>query len=334
MKYIEPKDHHAQRRPVHRAHRQLHIEPISAPLHVITTVFNPLRYLSRNKLYVQFERHVEDAGAICWTVELVLRDRHHQVTHYENPQHIQLRGPGELWYKENLQNIGVTRLPQDAEYVAFVDADFHFTRADWATETVQMLQHYDAVQMFSGMTYETNEHRRHGVLNGFAYLHCNQHKMPKHYGHQGAVGGAWAFRRSALKKLGGLLDTCILGSGDWHMAFSLAMREDYHPDLTRLSAVPGYIAAIRRWQENARILNGNIGYVDCHAIHHWHGPMKNRGYTTRPEILVRNHFDPLTDLIRDENGVLQLRGNKPKLRDDIRTYFRQRNEDSIEAIEL
>lgn len=334
MKYIKPGDQRAQRTPVHRAHRQLHVEPVNAPLYVITTMFNPLRYLSRYKLYVQFEKHCLDAGAIPYTVELALRDRNHQVTHYENPQHIQLRGPGEIWYKENLGNIAVSWLPEDAEYIAFVDADFHFTRADWAVETVHVLQHVDACQMFSGLTYETHDHRRHGVLNGFAYLHCNQHKMPKHYGHQGAVGGAWAFRRSALKKLGGLLDICILGSGDWHMSFALAMRDDYHPELTHLKAIPGYIDAIKRWAENARVLNGNIGYVDCHAIHHWHGPMKARGYTTRPQILVRNEFDPLNDLIRDEQGVLQLRGNKPKLRDEIRTYFRQRNEDSIESVEL
>jgi hypothetical protein len=38
----------------------------------------------------------------------------------------------------------------------------------------------------------------------------------------GATGGAWAFRRPAFDAVGGLLDTCILGSADWHMAFGLA----------------------------------------------------------------------------------------------------------------
>lgn len=334
MKYITPADHRAQRRPTHRAHRQLHVEPVSAPLYVVTAMFNPLRYLSRYKHYVAFEKHCQDAGAICYTIELALRDRHHQVTKHDNPCHIQVRGQSELWYKENLQNVAVQFLPQDAEYIAFVDADFHFTRSDWATETVQMLQHYDAVQMFSSMTYETHDHRRHNVLNGFAYLHCNQHRLPREYGHQGAVGGAWAFRRSALIKLGRLLDSCILGSGDWHMAFALAMREDYHPELTALRELPQYIKAIKLWRDNATVLKGNIGYVDCHVIHHWHGPMRNRAYTTRPQILIRNHFDPYEDLLYDVNGVLQLRGNKPKLRDDIRTYFRQRNEDSIDSVEI
>ena len=330
MKYIRPADHYAQRRVVHPAHRQIHVEPI-APLYVVIAMFNPLRFQSRYRLYHAFEKHCQDAAAIPYTVELALRDRHHEVTKFDNPCHIQLRGQSELWYKENLGNIGLSCLPEDAEYVAFVDADFHFTRADWATETVHMLQHYDAVQMFSSMTYETYDHRRHGVLDGFAYSHCNQGTIPKEYGHQGAVGGAWAFRRSALRKLGGLLDTCILGSGDWHMAFALAMRDDWHPEM-RLKQCPEYVNSIRRWAEQAKVLQGNIGYVEGHCIHHWHGPMQKRGYTTRPQILVNNHYDPLVDIIYDEQGVIQLAGNKPKLRDDIRAYFRSRSEDSIDVM--
>lgn len=329
MKYITPADHRAERRSVHPSQRQIHVQPITAPLYVVTSMFNPNRYQSRYRLWYGFEKHCIDSGAIPYTVELSLRDRHHEVTVPEDPRHIQLRGESELWFKENLMNVGTSKLPADWEYVAFVDADFLFTRPDWATETVHMLQHYDVVQMFSHMTYETFDHRSHGTLNGFAYLHLNQATIPKHYGHQGAVGGAWAFRRSAFEKVGGLLDCCILGSADWHMAFAMAMRDDVHPDMN-LSAAPGFVAAIKRWAERAKLLRGNIGFVNGHVIHHWHGPMKNRGYTWRSSILTDNHFDPLTDLKYDWQGVLQLTKEKPALRDAIRAYFKQRHEDSID----
>lgn len=332
MKQITPADHFQQRRTVHPSHRTLHTEPISSPLYVVTAVFNPQRFQSRQRLYHAFEKHAEDAGAIPYTVELALRDRHFEVTDSENPQHIQVRGESELWYKENLFNIAVRHLPKDWEYVAMVDADFHFTRADWAEETLHMLQHYHAVQMFAYLTYETFDHRPLNQMRSFAYLHVNRQQIPMEYGHQGAVGGAWAFRRSAFGQIGGMLDCCILGSGDWHMAFGLAMREDYHPELTELAAIPEYIAKIRKWHNQAKVLKGNIGYVDGHAIHHWHGSLRNRGYQTRPQILIRNHFDPTQDLIYDENGVLQFAGNKPALRDDIRAYFRQRHEDSIDIL--
>ena len=41
----------------------------------------------------------------------------------------------------------------------------------------------------------------------------------------GATGGAWAFRRSALEAVGGLLDICILGHGDWSIAFGLVCQD-------------------------------------------------------------------------------------------------------------
>ena len=326
VKYITPEDHYRQQGYTDPAHRQLHVTPVSAPLYVVTAMFNPLRFASRYRLFHDFEKHVADAGAILYTVELALRDRHHEVTRFDNPHHIQLRGRSELWYKENLQNIGVRALPQDAEYIAFVDADFHFTRSDWATETVQMLQHHPVVQMFHQLSYETYDHRVHNRMDGFAYLNSMGQSIPREYGHKGAVGGALAFRRSALSQLGSgaggpLLDKCILGSGDWHMIFALAMREDYHPEM-RLKEVPEYVNEIRRWQDRAAVLKGDLGYVECHAIHHWHGPMAKRGYTTRPQILVNNEYNPLTDVHYDENGVLQLSGNKPKLRDQIRLYFK------------
>jgi len=75
------------------------------------------------------------------------------------------------------------------------------------------------------------------------------------------------------------------------------------------------------------VLNYNIGCVDAHVMHHWHGPKARRGYPDRWKILQRNHYNPHIDVFRDHRGVLQLSPNKPNLRDDIRAYFRQRNED-------
>jgi hypothetical protein len=330
MIYTTPEAHFNSRRDVHPSQRQLHVQPVSSPLYVVTVIFNQNRYASRYRLYHGFEKHCADSGAILYTVEIALRDRHHEVTQHDNPRHVQLRVESELWYKENGGNVGLSWLPHDFENVAFIDADFLFTRPDWATETVHMLQHYDAVQMFSNLTYLTSEFQVHNQMKGFAYLHCQGDQVPKSYGHRGAVGGAWAFRRSALEKLGGLLDVCILGSGDWHMAFALAMRDDVHPEM-KFDSIPQYVKAIQDWRERAKDLRGNIGYVDANAVHHWHGPLKNRGYATRWQILTKNNFDPYLDLAHDWQGLLSLTKHKPKLRDEIRQYFRQRNEDSLEV---
>jgi hypothetical protein len=154
---------------------------------------------------------------------------------------------------------------------------------------------------------------------------------PKKGGGVGTTGGAWAFKRKALDACGGLLDTCILGSGDWHMAFGLTGEPDIHPQTPELlKCGAAYAQSIKSWQTRAsRSIRKNIGVVNCHAIHHFHGSKQNRGYGTRWKILKDNDFNPYNDLHRDSNGIYQLTSEKIRLRDDIRKYFNSRNEDDI-----
>ncbi len=118
MKYIHPIEQMGGARDVHPSLKQHHITPINADLHVLTVVTNPPRFYSRYKLYQAFEKHVLDSGGIPWTIELAFRDRHFEVTDPNNPNHIQLRSPAQLWHKENLLNILLRRLPANFEYVA------------------------------------------------------------------------------------------------------------------------------------------------------------------------------------------------------------------------
>jgi hypothetical protein len=135
----------------------------------------------------------------------------------------------------------------------------------------------------------------------------------------------WAFRRSAFDTVGGLLDKCVLGHGDWFMTFGLAGEEA--PDMHINNYTADYRASITAWQRNAAKLKKNIGYVDGFAVHHFHGSKVRRAYSHRDQILVRNEFEPTTDLRADWQGIYQLTPDKPQLRDDIRRYFISRSED-------
>ena len=196
------------------------------------------------------------------------------------------------------------------------------------------MQRYDFVQLFSTYSDLSPDHRPVNVLPGFAYALANRLDVlgrplnrSSAYGRPGSPGGAWAFRRDAFDKVGGLLDTCILGSADWHMAVGLAQMEVSHPDTTRCGEP--YAHSIRVWQERAKVINRNMSFVHCHAVHHWHGPKNRRGYNWRWQILRDHTFDPYHDLFRDSQGLWQLTHTKPDLRDDIRAYFASRSEDDI-----
>jgi hypothetical protein len=304
-------------------------------LHVAVAYTNPCRYQARRRLVNQFRRHMQPSANVrLYVGEAALGDRPFDVTDPANPDDHRFRTRHELWHKENLLNLVIQRFDPDWQYGAYVDGDFHFTRHDWALQAVHLLQTYDFVQLFSTYSDLSPEHGPLNVLPGFAYALRNNLDVTgkpispaSGYGRPGSPGGAWAFRRDAFDKVGGLLDTCILGSADWHMAVGLAQLEVDHPDTTRCGEP--YRHSIRVWQERAKVINRNIGFVRCHAVHHWHGPKSRRGYSWRWQILRDHAFDPYADIYRDSQGLWQLTPAKPRLRDDIRAYFASRSEDDI-----
>jgi hypothetical protein len=305
-----------------------------ATLHVACAYSNPCRWRTRRVLMNDFRRHMQGSPNVALHVaELAYGERPFEVTGAD-PLDIQLQTSHELWHKENILNLAIQRFPPDWKYGAIIDGDFHMTRPDWALEAIHQLQHFDFVQLFSSYADLSAEHRPYRLMKSFAWNHVNQGwtaaQSQAGYGGYGAIspgatGGAWAFRRSAFDAVGGLLDVCVLGSADWHMAFGLAGAFNPAPE-TSLCSWP-YIQAVERWQVRAAVLQQNIGCVDNHAIHHFHGSKVFRSYGERWKILRDHHFDPNTDLVRDWQGIWQLAGNKPRLRDAIRGYFRARNED-------
>lgn len=309
-----------------------------ATLHVASAYSNPLRWRTRRVLMNDFRQHMAaSANVALYAGELAYGERPFEVTG-DHPGDVQLRTADELWHKENILNIVIQRFPADWKYGAIIDADFHMTRRDWALEAIHQLQHFDFVQLFSTYSDLSAEYRPYRVMPSFVWGHWHHRGhhgehgdrgrgrgYPYGPGSPGATGGAWAFRRRAFDAVGGLLDVCILGSADWHMAFGLAGKINTAPESTHCSQ--GYVDAVRRWQERARVIDANIGYVENHAIHNFHGSKVFRAYGDRWKILRDHDFDPAKDIVRDWQGVWQLAGNKPRLRDDIRRYFRGRNED-------
>jgi len=334
-------------------------------LHVVCVYINPFRWRTRRQLFHEFRLHMEKAPNVrLHVVEVAFGDRPFEVTSPENPDDIQLRTSDALWHKENALNIGISRLTAGWKYAAIIDADFHFTRHDWALEAIHQLQHYAWVQLFSSYAVQGPKGRPLQIRPSFAFAYHDRfqgsmetHAMmcesngaphgeyrpkpckPQHHHHRhharnttpGATGGAWAFTRFAFDAVGGLLDTCILGAADWYMAFGLiGNTTDGHPEAQ--SCGQAYAESIRRWQVRAfQSIKGNIGYIDNFCIHGFHGELKNRGYGSRWMILRDHDFDPLTDITRDWQGLLRFTGNKPRFRDEIRRYFVSRSEDSTEC---
>ena len=308
----------------------LPIKPVDAPLYVIAPIVNPSRYRSRYALYRDFAKYITDAGAVLYTVEAAYGDRDFEITDAANPYHIRLRTSHEVWHKENLINIGVSRLPADWKYVAWIDADVQFARPDIVAETIHQLQHFDVVQMFSRAMDLGPSHEPLRVFKGFVSQWMQPANQPRQeqYG-DWHPGYAWACRRDAWDHLGGLIDFGIVGSADRYMACGLIgrMAQSLSPEIIR--NCPSYADWCFAWEARAEAnIRRNIGFVDGLLLHYFHGAKKNRNYINRSAMIWQNRFDPARDIKRDWQGLWQLTEQKPRLRDELRAYFRSRDEDS------
>ena len=317
-------------------------DQVRDPLYVATVVFNSARYRSRWRLWQDFEKRMAEAGAVLYTLEIAFGARDFAITDPTNPRHVQLRTWSELWFKENAVNLLVGRMPPEAQWIAYIDADSRPVRDDWANETIHALQHYPVVQMWSQYhcldsqyNLSTSSHSfMASYLNGWPTTppkRCADYPYPyPQPGRKwpGPPGLAWAWRKDAWTAVGGLLDCCILGSADWYMALGLIGKLDDHVVTKRFSA--DYRRALYEWQERAAVLRRNIGMVPGLWLHYWHGPMAKRGYGTRNQILIDTQFSPRRHLKRDWQGLWSLREDAPiALRDRVRQYLAARDEDQL-----
>lgn len=306
-------------------------------LHVIGVVTNPVRYQSRYRLARQWLKEMEATKHVkVYMVEAAYKDRHFEVTESIMPNHLQLHTDSEIWLKENLINLGVRYLlPKDWKYMAWVDCDVHFRDPNWALSTIHQLQHYNIVQPWSDAV-DLNFHGEiHQHFKGFGGLHAKRkkkwhHKGMKSCGYEYAhTGYAWACTRYFYETVEKLLDFCIVGAGDHHMAWACLgmIEETIHQKIGS-----SYKKACREWQEKASYACAKlVGFTPGRIEHFHHGPKERRNYWGRWDILLSAGFDPVRDLSYDSQGLLKLRGdNKYQLEQDVMAYNRQRLEDSIE----
>lgn len=308
-------------------------KPENEQLYVIAVMFNPRNAEARYRLWHEFMPYMDFSGAKVIAVEAAFADRPHECTDANNPWHVQLRTDQDLWHKEKMINIGIQRLLHlvpDAKYIAWIDADVRFSNPHWVRDTVRALHHYTVVQLFSeAQNLNPKYERMWSCPSAFKQYeskgyHQNPPKTLEYIGN-GHPGLAWAARRDFLTAAGGLIDFCIAGSGDTHMAN--ALRGDIGFNF-REGMSPGFRRALERWAEKAHAAcKGNIGYVNGICMHYWHGKSNIKGYEKRWDIVCFMQFDPHEDIYADINGLYKYAGNKEHLSLDLRRSLIEREDE-------
>lgn len=305
---------------------------MSEKLYVVACVSNPQQYESRYRLYRVFAKYMQmHSNVEFYTIEHAFKDRPYVVTDRDNPYHFQVRGDQEFWLKENLLNIAINRLPQEAKKVAWIDADIQFMNPNWVQDTLDALDHFKFVQMFSEYSDLGPNYELLGKSTSFMYdIRNGDASVTNYYGNaqKGATGLAWAANIEDLMAIGGIPDVNIIGAGDWYLAYYLVgLEEAATPDW--LSDGYKHILNILS-HECRKHIRRNVGYVKGHAVHYWHGKKHHRGYGWRERILKKYNFDPVMDLTKDRQGLYIVNREKAEMLNEIRDYFMSRNEDSME----
>eukprot|EP01059_Diplonema_ambulator_P034888 TRINITY_DN8048_c0_g1_i2.p1 TRINITY_DN8048_c0_g1~~TRINITY_DN8048_c0_g1_i2.p1 ORF type:complete len:486 (+),score=88.59 TRINITY_DN8048_c0_g1_i2:202-1458(+) len=285
-------------------------------------------------------------NVVLWTVECLFPGQtEYTVTTDNNPHHLQLRGKDRIWVKENLINIAVQRcLPRDWKYMAWVDGDLLFHDKHIAEKTINALQVHPVVQMWEeasflgpkGEVLETNK------SFGFYSQHCNtvspKADFDKAYPHPGF---AWAIRRDAFDFLGELPEFSVVGNADNHFAYALIRKVGCsYPEAAKDYVSRGYLRRLTLLEKRLELLASELcgngkhlpGYVRCDISHMWHGDWRDRKYVLRWQCLFVGDtlFDPDTDLIKNSQGVVELRSEVFK--QGIEEYFSSRREDSKDVV--
>jgi hypothetical protein len=216
-------------------------------------------------------------------------------------------------------------LPVNWKYLSWIDADLEFLNQNWVQDTIDRLQKADVIQMFRSVVNLGPNGETIKVDKGFAYMAKGSGTpwtSTDKYGFW-HPGYAWACNHTAFKKMGGLIDWAILGSGDRHMAMALVGRV--------IQSAPGNIHAnyktlLQDFETNCQGLK--LAWVDGTIIHHWHGNFADRRYKERWEILTRNNFDPLDDIGVTSKGVVQLSKKGQRFTRYLDEYFAGRREDA------
>jgi len=135
---------------------------------------------------------------------------------------------------------------------------------------------------------------------------------------------AWICKKETLLK-NPLYDKCIIGGGDTINIINwLGIKNSDNIPFVKKNKKKNQIFVDELKTMKDVFLN--IECLDSPVFHLNHGNKINRQYKTRLDILEKHSFNPITDLTI-EQGLYRYTGSNSGILNDIKEYFRQRNED-------
>jgi hypothetical protein len=299
---------------------------MSESLYLILPYFNFLNYNSGTRNINIFLNNFKKYKNTKLVLVEGVYDKENQLPDFSNQvfKHIKLDVKNILWIKENLINIGVKSLPEDWKFFGWIDRDIEFINPKWANTCIDKLQTCDLLQPWSECKFlDKDDNPKEDLYFGinkrvlsYCYINNSTSLKPQYFIHG---GHCWCFNRKFYDKIEKLCDSAIVGGGDG-LLIACMQQKPFHPHYRYLGdTLKEYCYKFK---------DAKTDYMEEKILHHYHGEVKNRKYTTRYEVLYKHKFDPKTFLTYDENGVLIFSQEGKVLEEPLKEYFIERSEDS------
>jgi GR25 family glycosyltransferase involved in LPS biosynthesis len=291
---------------------------INPKLAVLTTFFNPNNYLNLRYNYLKFSEKIKEKADL-FPIELSFNGEFF----IEDENVIQIKGSREniLWQKERLLNIALENLPKEYTNVAWIDCDIIFENENWVEEVNEKLKDYKVLQLFENAK-RLDENGNVGKVSKSIIENIKEsNKIPTNL-NKGITGFGWAIRREDIEKIK-FLDTQIIGGADSLMFFSFVGLNNtvFHKKMNN-----EWLDFYNKWyQISFNNIHSSINNISGDIIHLYHGKMINRNYNSRYEILSKDKFNPILDLIIDNNNLWKFKN--VNICENLEKYFESRNED-------
>jgi hypothetical protein len=248
-------------------------------------------------------------------------------------KHLKFKLKNILWVKENLINLAIKNLPDDAEFIAWSDRDIYFLNPSWVEQTIEKLKTHDIIQPWSELLLLNSHHEPDFINTGrknlnFSYKSTLAAKIdyPDSINRIAtSPGQIWAINKSFYKKIGKLNDIEIIGGADQIIAMFCVINDpSFEKKFLDKRAT---IKSKNSWVlYKEKFKDIKYSYIDGLIIHYWHGDLKHRKYLERTDILKNLNYNPDEDISYDQDGVLQFTEKGKRFELPIKQYFEYRKE--------
>lgn len=300
----------------------------------ITVFFNPAGFKSLLNNYFVFAEQLKRQNVKLITIECAFDGGEYYIPEGENVH--RLKSNSVMWQKERLINYGVSKLPPECKYYAWIDCDVIFHDENWMNLAVEKLQTADVIQLFKKVYYMPQGMAKYdGTKVPFMQSVAWQYRIHKNWLARrkngdlsfSVPGFAWACRRELFNNINGqdgIYDKNIIGSGDTFLVDCFLNSWDIHGFSSKFN--DNMKQDLMNWCSGIQAKQPILDYIPVDISHLWHGSLKNRKYMDRHDVILKYNYNPQED-IKLENDVYEWNSDKPEMHNDIRQYFFDRKED-------